>query len=193
MTWPVVCKGKTPVKFVGKVGPQVTAFMDWMRGIEEVEMEDCHIFSLTSFFNYFFLKVCWLSKVKLVLEAKRSRHRNENRRYQVSIRDGRDGHKSVREMQDFTAESESECARCHRRVKVKKRRMKRMMMRKKKTQLGCTLVIFWWCICQWMMCSPPISSRHRRRLRRMCPFHGESDRIHQKAHFGPPDLCFEVY
>jgi len=61
MTWPVVCKGKTPVKFedfwfgnLGKVGPQVTAFMDWMRGIEEVEMEDCHIFLLTSFFNYFF-------------------------------------------------------------------------------------------------------------------------------------------
>ena len=39
---------------LGKVGPQVTAFMDWMRGIEEVEMEDCHIFLLTSFFNYFF-------------------------------------------------------------------------------------------------------------------------------------------
>ena len=56
---------------LGKVGRQVTAFMDWMRGIEEVEMEDCHIFLLTSFFNYFFLKVCWLSKVKLVLEAKR--------------------------------------------------------------------------------------------------------------------------
>ena len=36
--------------------------------------------------------------------------------------------------------------------------------------------------------SPPISSRLRRRLRRMCPFHGESDRIHQKAHFGP-QIC----
>lgn len=52
-------KGKTSVKFedfwignLGKVGRQVTAFMDWMRGIEEVEMEDCHIFLLTSFFNY---------------------------------------------------------------------------------------------------------------------------------------------
>lgn len=48
----VVCKGKTPVKFedfwignLGKVGPQVTAFMDWMRGIEEVEMEDFLTFS----------------------------------------------------------------------------------------------------------------------------------------------------
>lgn len=30
---------------LGKVGPQVTAFMDWMRGIEEVEMEDFLTFS----------------------------------------------------------------------------------------------------------------------------------------------------
>lgn len=69
MTWPVVCKGKTPVKFedfwignLGKVGPQVTAFMDWMRGIEEVEMEDCHIFLLTSFFNYFFWRFAGFPK-----------------------------------------------------------------------------------------------------------------------------------
>ena len=95
-------------------------------------------------------------------------------------------------MQDFTVESESECPRCQE-GEGEEEEDEEDDDEEEEDATGLHFSDFLVYHCQWMMCSPPISSRHRRRLRRMCPFHGESDRIHLKAHFGPPDLCFEVY